>query len=46
MAAYDRLKDRPVEPVHWTKSALGCWCGPYRDPIDPEVIIHRRPVVS
>lgn len=28
------------EPEHNTDSPL-CWCGPTRDPIDPEVIIHR-----
>lgn len=26
---------------HNTNSIL-CWCGPTRDPIDPEVIVHRE----
>lgn len=29
-------------PEHVTDSTLGCWCQPTRDPIDPEIIVHRR----
>ena len=32
----------PRSEVHDTEHGLGCWCKPYRDRVDPLVVIHRR----
>jgi hypothetical protein len=32
----------PVSEDHLTDRGLNCWCTPYRDTVEPRVIIHRK----